>query len=135
MKITPIHLILLGTVTVLFPAFSYAQDTACLMEGSFTLMGQTTEVKDCIKNNGMPHEQFIEMCQSISNTATAMGAPAPKITYKMNCNANEQASCESPFHAPVTFYYYKRDAESLANAKKGCSLQQGKWHEEAQIKR
>ena len=108
------------------PAF--AENSACLMEGSFTMLGQTTQIKDCMESGDVAQEQFVETCEGISNAAVAFGAEPAKITYLAACPAGAQGSCKGLFGSPMTAYYYKRDAETLADTKKGCVAQGGEWH-------
>ena len=108
------------------PAF--AEDRACLMEGSFTMLGQTTEIKDCMDSGGVAKEQFVEACEGISNAAVAFGAEPARITYLAACPDGAQGSCKGLFGSPMTAYYYKRDAETLADTKNGWVAQGGEWH-------
>ena len=118
---------LIGVAALSFNGLTFAADKACLMEGSLTLMGKTTEIKDCLQNNGIDAARFKETCQSISDMTVAFGGPPAKITYMDACPKPAQASCEGFFGKPMTSFYYKRDAELLANSKKGCEAQGGKW--------
>ena len=108
------------------PAF--AENSACLMEGSFTMLGQTTQIKDCMESGDVAQEQIVETCEGISNAAVAFGAEPAKITYLAACPSGAQGSCKGLFGSPMTAYYYKRDAETLADTKKGCVAQGGEWH-------
>lgn len=117
-------LVLIGLLFT-YPAF--AQDKACLLEGSFTMLGQTIEIKDCMQNNGVPQEQFVEICTGISSATTAMGGPPATITWLGSCPASPQGVCEGLFGAPVSAYYYKREVESLDDVKQGCVDQGGSW--------
>ena len=113
-------------VMMISPAL--AEENACLMEGSFTMLGQTTEIKDCMESGGVAKAQFVEACEGISNAAVAFGAEPARITYLAACPAGAQGSCKGLFGSPMTAYYYKRDAETLADTKKGCVAQGGEWH-------
>ena len=104
-----------------------AQDKACLLEGSFTIGADRTEIKDCLQNNGVPKAQFVETCTSLAQATTAMGGPAAKVTYLAACPAQSQGACIGFFGQPMTSYYYKRDAKLLATSKSGCVAQGGKW--------
>ncbi len=104
-----------------------AEDKACLMEGSFTLAGETTVIKDCLQNNGVAQSQFKGTCESLAQTTTAFGGPAAKITYLASCPAQSQGICEGFFKQPMTSYYYKRDPKTLGSVKSSCQAQGGKW--------
>jgi hypothetical protein len=119
---------LLSTFAMQLPA--HAQDKACLMEGSFTFMKQKLDIKDCLENNGVPQEQFLQTCKGISSAAESLGAPPAKITYLPSCPAPAQASCKGFFGSAMTSYYYKRDAQLLETSKQGCVAQGGKWSDE-----
>lgn len=110
-----------------FPAPSMAQEKACLMEGSFTFGAQKTEIKDCLQNNGVPQEQFVETCNSLGQATSALGGPPAKVTYMAACPPQPQGSCAGFFGQPMTSYYYKRDAKTLASSKSSCQAQGGKW--------
>lgn len=104
-----------------------ASQNACLLEGSFTVMGRKTEIKDCLHNGGVPAAQFAEMCQGISASAAAMGGPPAKITWLAACPAGAQARCERMYGGPLTGHYYLRDAALLADSQTGCKAGGGTW--------
>ena len=104
-----------------------AQERACLMEGSITIGGQRTEMKDCLQNNGIPQDQFKQTCSSLSDIAVTLGGEPAKITYLASCPMPAQGSCEGFFGRPMTSMYYKRDAKLLADSKSSCLAQGGKW--------
>lgn len=103
-----------------------AADKACLLEGSLKIGKQVTEIKDCMYNNGIQKEQFLQSCNGIAEIGAGLGAP-PKVTYLDTCPANPQAVCEGMFGQPVNSHYYKRSAQDLADAKSSCLAQGGKW--------
>ena len=105
----------------------FAQEKACLLEGSFTFGAEKTEIKDCLQNNGVPQAQFVETCTSLAQATAAFGGPAAKITHMTGCPAPSQGSCAGFFGQPMTSYYYKRDAKTLATTKSSCLAQGGKW--------
>lgn len=104
-----------------------AADKACLLEGSFTMMGVTTDIKDCLMNTGVAQDMFIENCKGMAAAGAAFGAAPAKVTYLGACPAGQQAACEGLFGAPMTAYYYKRDAQSLADTRQGCLAAGGTW--------
>jgi len=104
-----------------------AQERACLMEGSFTVANETTEVKDCLQNNGVAPPQFKETCASLAQATTAFGGPPAKITYMNACPPQPQGVCDGFFSQPMASYYYKRDPKTLATTKSSCVAQGGKW--------
>jgi hypothetical protein len=104
-----------------------AEDKACMLEGSFTIGADKTEIKDCIQNNGVPKAQFTETCTSLAQATTAMGGPAAKVTYMPACPKPAQGTCVGFFGQPMSSHYYKRDAKLLASSKSGCLAQGGKW--------
>lgn len=105
----------------------HAQDRACLLEGSFAFAGQKLDIKDCLENNGVPKARFQETCKSLAEATVGMGLPAAKNTPMAACPAQPQGACEGLFGAKMTAYYYKRDAQSLADTKTSCAAQGGKW--------
>jgi hypothetical protein len=108
-------------------AGAFAQERACLIEGSMNVLGKRIDIRDCLQNDGIPKEQFLENCKGIAGAAAAMGAPPSKITYLAACPAAAQASCKGLLGAPLSAFYYKQDAEALADAKKSCLGEGGKW--------
>jgi len=107
-----------------FSTFAFAEYKVCLIEGKFTVAGKKMEIKDCLQNTGVPQEQFKKTCNVLAKTVTASGG---KITYMAACPEQPQGSCAGFFGAAITSYHYKRDAEDLAIAKRGCEAQGGKW--------
>lgn len=126
--IQPIRKLVIVSSLVAMVSPAFAENSACLMEGSFTILGQTTEIKDCMENGGVAQEQFVEICEGISSSAVAFGAEPAKIQYLAACPDGAQASCKGLFGSSMTAYYYKRDAETLADTKKSCVAQGGEWH-------
>ena len=110
-----------------FTSPAFAQQKACLMEGSISFGGQKTDIKDCLQNNGVPQAQFTELCSSLAQMGAALGGSPAKITYMAACPSQSQGSCEGVFGGPMTSYYYKRDAKTLPDVKVGCNAQGGKW--------
>lgn len=104
-----------------------AADKACLLEGSFTLMGVTTEIKDCLLNTGVAQDMFIENCKGMAAAGAAFGAEPAKVTYLGACPTGQQAVCEGLFGAPMAAYYYTRDAQALVDTQQGCLAAGGTW--------
>lgn len=103
-----------------------AEENACLLEGSITLMGQTTEIKDCMQGNkGTDPDDVKKMCESLAKMGAGFGSP-PKVTYMAECPKPAQASCQTTM---IHSFYYKRNAEDLVATKESCDYQKGKWSE------
>jgi hypothetical protein len=110
-----------------FTATAHAQDKACLLEGSFTVAGSTTHIKDCLQNNGVDPAQFKETCAGLAQATAAVGGPPAKITYLAACPMPAQGTCVGFLGQPMSSSYYKRDAKLLEDSRKGCIAQGGKW--------
>jgi len=119
--------LILGGALLGLAGASMAQEKACLMEGSYTIANEKTEIKDCLQNNGVPQDQFKETCSSLAQVPVAVGGAPAKITYLAACPVPAQGSCEGFFGRPMTSSYYKRDAKLLAQSKSSCVQQGGKW--------
>lgn len=110
-------------VVLAFAMGNAAAKNACLVES--TLMGE--KIKDCTETSmPVPAAEYKSQCaqnadaiRSMGGTATATALPA--------CPAQAQARCDGLFGQKVAAYYYARSAKSLADAKKGCVAQRGKW--------
>lgn len=92
-------------------------DVACLIEGQ--VYGEA--VKDCSQTSlPIPADQYAEQCKS--------NADGPlKATVLKACPAQAQAACVGAYGQKFTAYYYARSPQSLADTKKSCIAQQGKW--------
>jgi hypothetical protein len=113
---------------MLLSNIAFAQQKACLLEGSFTFGGKTTEIKDCIENNGVSQQQFEQMCsQLVQVTAAFPGGKPGTVTYMPACPAKPQGICDGIFGQPMAGFYYKRDPKTLGDVKQGCIAQGGKW--------
>lgn len=105
-----------------------AQDKVCLIEGSFTLEGKTTQTRGCWRNDGLGAEAFKEVCKSTADATSGLpGSPPAKVTYPNACPADTQGLCENLGGQKLTGYYYGLDAETLARTKKSCETYQGKF--------
>lgn len=102
----------------LFPVAGAAwADNACLIEGQ--VYGET--IKDCSQTSlPIPAGDYAEQCNSNANGPL-------KATVLKACPAKAQAACVGPFGQKVTTYYYSRGPQALADTKKSCIAQQGKW--------
>ncbi|WP_334187667.1 hypothetical protein [Noviherbaspirillum sp.] len=107
-------------------AMAVAADNACLLEGSLKIGKQVTQIKDCMQNNGVKKEQFLQTCKGIAEMGAGMGAP-PKVTYLDACPASPQGVCEGVFGQPIHSYYYMRSVSDLADSKASCQKTGGKW--------
>lgn len=127
-KKATIRILLFGIIFTIYSNAVSAQDNACLLEGSFTLMGTTTHIKDCLQNNGVPQENFTKLCNNLANvTAGFPGGKAGTVTYMKSCPANPQGVCSGFFGQPMDSYYYNRDPKLLAETKQSCLKQGSKW--------
>jgi hypothetical protein len=87
------------------------ETNACLLEGSITLLGTTSEIKDCAQNDGrLSIAQLQQYCQSLSDIGAQLGATPAKITYLSACPTEPQGSCTGGAVLPagITAYYYTR---------------------------
>ncbi len=119
--------LVLSASLLMFCGAALAQHKACLIEGSYVIGADKTEIKDCLQNNGVPQAQFKQTCDSLAQATAAFGGPPAKVTYLAACPAPAQGACVGFFGQPMSSHYYKRDAKSLASAKSGCQAQGGKW--------
>jgi hypothetical protein len=83
--------------------------------------------KACLQNNGVTQAQFVETCNSLAKATTALGGPPAKVILMASRPVPAQASCTGFFGQPMTSYYYKRDAKTLASSRAGCQAHGGKW--------
>ncbi len=113
--------IVLSSVTVA------EEDKACMLEGSFTMMGVTMNIDDCMENAGLEPAKFKEACKKMSQLGVAMGGAPASITYMSACPLPAQGSCQQLFGKPLNGYYYNRDQGSLTGVKIGCEQRGGTW--------
>ena len=100
-----------------------AAQNACLVESN--LMGE--KIKDCTETSlPVSVAEFKSQCLQNAEALKSMGGTATA-TVLPACPAKAQASCEGLLGRKVSAYYYARSAQSLADAKKGCLAQRGKW--------
>jgi hypothetical protein len=104
-----------------------AQDKACLLDGNFKIGGQQVIISDCAENRTMPKEEFREVCAGMSEFTLAGETYRAKVTFLTSCPAVPQGTCEGMFGGAMNAYYYKRDAKTLADTRKACLAQQGRW--------
>lgn len=100
-----------------------AAKNACLVESAF--MGE--KIKDCTETSlPVPAAEYKSQCTQNAEALRSMGGTATA-TVLPACPAKAQASCDGLLGQKVSAYYYARSAKSLADAKKGCQAQRGKW--------
>jgi hypothetical protein len=106
----------------------WAAEKACLMEGRISFNGVTTEIKDCMLNNGIPDAQFKEACQQLAQATAAVPGNAPgTVAFMAACPSGAQGQCQSLMGQPLTAYYYKRPVADLPQVKQGCEAMGGTW--------
>lgn len=100
------------------------KNKACLFDGSV----RGNPIKDCMFSENMADEQFKQMCSGLARFGNALGATMPTITYLKECPANPQATCAMTKKGQkLKAYYYKRDAQLLADSQKSCTKMGGVW--------
>jgi hypothetical protein len=118
---------LLLAALLALPLLAMASGKACLLEGSFTMMGKKVTIKDCMQNAGMPPGQFVQNCEGASQAAASMGGAPAKITYLAACPAPSQGSCDKLMGGPLSGHYYLQDAQSLKAIEESCTAGGGRW--------
>ncbi|MCZ8253688.1 MAG: hypothetical protein O9318_14560 [Hylemonella sp.] len=106
---------------------AYAQDKACILDGTFQIAGQRVVISDCVENRSMPKEHFREACKGMSEFTLAGETYKAKVTYSASCPPAPQGTCEGLFGGAMNASYYKRDPKTLEDTRKSCLMQQGKW--------
>lgn len=113
---------------VILPLASKAADKACLIEGSFTFMGQTIHSKDCMQSDPKESEAtFKGSCEALANMSAQMGGEAGKIDYMAQCPLPAQGVCKGMMGTQRDAYYYARSADDLATLPTSCSQLGGVW--------
>jgi hypothetical protein len=105
-----------------------AKDVACLIEGSFTVLGTTSEVKDCMENKGgLTQNQFKQACEGLAQTSAMFGGPAGKVSYMGSCPIGPIAVCDDVPRRGLNSFYYKESLNrSASDLKKSCAGLGGK---------
>lgn len=118
----PLKRLAAAVVVVLVAAAGAARaDNACLIEG--VMMSE--QIKDCTQTSlPIPAAQYAAQCNENSVSSPEM---TMKATVLKACPPQAQAACVGLFGQPATAYYYARSAQSLADTKKSCIAQRGKW--------
>ena len=107
---------------------SFAQ-RACMIEGSFALLGQTIRSKDCMQASPAEKDEavFRQSCSELANVSAAMGGKPGKVTYLARCETPAQGTCKNLMGSGRDAYYYARSADDLAALPASCELLRGKW--------
>lgn len=117
----------LGLFTLLSNAV-LAENTACMIEGEFEILGQKIYSKDCIEfSEANKTEQLKTMCEALANTSAQLGGQAGKVTYSASCPRPAQGACKNMGGSTATAYYYARTAEDLKTLPQGCNMMGGQW--------
>lgn len=117
-----------GLVCLLLTAPVMARDGACMIEGSFNLLGQVIKSKDCVQSAPAEDEAaFKTSCEQLANTSAAMGGEAGKITYLEQCPTPAQGICQDLAGLKRGAYYYERAADDLASLPASCAQLGGRW--------
>jgi len=115
-------------LAALFSQPSVAGDRACLIEGSFKIMGQKIYSKDCVQADPKESEAaFKSSCKKLADTAVAFGWKSGKITYMATCPKPSQGICAEFAGGKRDAYYYARAAIDLKNLPSSCSKGGGHW--------
>jgi hypothetical protein len=121
------HVLLVCAAAGMAPNTVFAQEKVCLIEGNFNIGGQQVLISDCAENRTMSKEEFREVCAGMAEFTLAGETYKAKITFSSACPPAPQGTCEGIFGGAMNARYYKRDAKTLADTRKSCLAQQGKW--------
>lgn len=102
---------------------------ACMIEGSFKLLGQTLHSKDCMQVPPTEKNEaaFKRACTELANTSAAMGGEAGTVTYLAQCELTAQGICKNMMNKGWDAYYYARSADDLAALPGSCGAFGGTW--------
>ncbi len=121
-----------------FNAFYIAQasaaegeDRACLIEGSFNILGRTIHSKDCMQSNPKEEEEsFKKSCEEFANSSAMLGGAPGKITYMKQCKRPAQGVCRGFLGTGRDAYYYQRSGDDLRDLPSNCAKGGGRWTSE-----
>lgn len=112
--------------TFAFAAFSNASaaTSACLIEGVVTIGAKSSEVRDCIQSTDarFTEDMLRQTCSSLAAAGAQISKAPPKVTYMGRCPPSAQGHCVQP---AMTFSYYKRSPQDLAETKTSCEATGG----------
>ena len=115
-------------LAALFSPPSVAKDSACLIEGSFKIMGKTISSKDCVQSDPKESEAtFKASCKKLADSAKMFGGKAGNITYMATCPTPSQGICAGFARGTRDAYYYARSPSDLKNLPSSCSMSGGRW--------
>lgn len=118
------------SIALLFtlPQVSSAADQACLIEGKFSIMGQTIHSKDCMQSDPNETEAaFKASCQALANISAQMGGAPGEIEYMAQCPQPAQGVCKGFMKSKRDAYYYARSADDLSTLPLSCKQGGGTW--------
>lgn len=118
-------LALLGSLWLSGPL--HAADNACLLEGTATIAGQDMQIKDCLQNEGVPAEQFAQMCNELQEMGEQVGGSRPEMTFMSACPSGALGSCHGLLGQQLSGHYYNQDGEQLVAVQNACEQQNGVW--------
>lgn len=116
-----------GTATVQAPSAA-AGSHACMIAGSFEIMGKSIRSRDCLQADAsVPRAQHTTFCEQLAQTSKQLGGKAGELTYMATCPTPAQGSCKGIFGGAMHAYYYERDADDLATLPDSCRMGGGHW--------
>lgn len=125
MTLRPITLL---AASVLISSLAAAEDRACTIEGTLTVMGQSEYSKDCIElDAGADIAILKRACDGLAEAGKHFGGEAGKLTYSATCPLPAQGSCGPLMKQPLTAYYYARAEKDLPTVAQSCQMMGGTW--------
>lgn len=124
---------LLAAACLAGPVTAWSADRACMIEGSFTIAGKTSAVKDCMEfTTAVPAEQLKGSCNGLAQMSAQMGGKPGKVTFLPQCPRPASGACKGLLGQPVDAYYYNLSPEALQDKRKGCetssaAIKGGTW--------
>ena len=121
------------TLLLATPALSWAANRACVIEGSITFSGKTTQVKDCMEfAAGVPDDQIKGSCGGLAQMSAQLGGKPGKESYLPQCPRPASGACKGLMGQPVDAYYYNLTADALQDKRKACEtssaqIKAGTW--------
>jgi len=124
----------LAAACLIGPSAAWSADRACMIEGSFTVAGKTTAVKDCMEfTTAVPAEQLKNSCNGLAQMSASMGGTPGKVAFLAQCPRPASGACKGLMGQPLDAYYYNLSAEALKEKRQSCetssaAIKGGTWN-------
>ncbi|MFD2299406.1 hypothetical protein QRO11_06345 [Paracidovorax citrulli] len=123
---------LLAVGLLVAPA-AWSANRACVIEGTISVAGAGTAVKDCMEfSSDVTAEQLKSSCDAVAQASAGLVGKPGKVTLMRQCPRPASGACKGLMGRPLDAYYYGLSADAIQQKRQACEtsttvIKAGTW--------